>query len=184
MIAGPSGVGKGTIVDQLLTSEEDIELSVSCTTRAPRGQEEHGVNYFFLSDEEFDEKIQKDEFLEWANVHTKRYGTDAIYVNGKVAKGKIVLLEIDFQGVEQIIEKAKDAVTLFIEPPSMEELEKRLRGRGTESDEQIEGRMQVAREEMAHKHLFKYVVVNNSLDRAIEEVKNIIESERRERHGS
>lgn len=184
MIAGPSGVGKGTIVEQLLAAEEDIELSISCTTRVPRGHEEHGVNYFFLSDEQFEEKIEKDEFLEWANVHTKRYGTDAVYVNSKVAQGKIVLLEIDFQGVEQIVKKINNAVTIFIEPPSMDELEKRLRGRGTESEEQIAGRMQVAQEEMNHRDLFHYKVVNDSLDKAVTDVKNIIESERRKRYGS
>lgn len=179
VISGPSGVGKGTLIKKLLKDNKYIELSVSSTTRKPRPGEKHGVAYYFLSEEEFDSKIDNDEFIEWANVHTKRYGTEAQYVSQKVKAGKIVILEIDVQGARTVRDKVEDGLFIFITPPSIEELESRLRGRKTESEEQIQSRMNIALNELKDKDSFDHIVINDDLDKAANQLKNIIFSKGR-----
>lgn len=174
VISGPSGCGKGTIVERLLQKDADIELSISCTTRLPRGGEQDGVNYFFKTHEEFQKMIKDNAFLEYADVFGKCYGTPKEYVLGKLNQGKSVILEIDVQGAMQVVKNYPQAVTIFILPPSEEILLKRLRGRGTETDEQIEKRFGKARAEMEYAQQYGYRVVNDDLDVAVDEVRNII----------
>lgn len=173
VISGPSGAGKGTIVEQLL-SDGRYELSISCTTRAPRGQEKEGVNYFFKSKEEFERMIAEHKFLEYADVFGKYYGTPKDYVLDKLEQGKYVILEIDVQGALQVKENYPDALMIFILPPSEEVLLERLRGRRTETEEQVVKRFGKARAEMAFAEKYDYTVVNDDLRTAVDEVKNII----------
>lgn len=170
VISGPSGAGKGTLVNRLRTEVEDLWVSISATTRAPRDGEVEGVHYFFKTDEEFDELIATDGLLEWANVHGKRYGTPKAPVLEHIAAGGQVVLEIEPQGAFQVREKYPDCILVFIEPPSMEELEKRLVGRGTESPDQIAGRLEVAKVEMSRKVEYDVVVKNDDLDVATAEL--------------
>ena len=174
VISGPSGAGKGTIVDQLLKSGK-YELSISCTTRAPRGQEKEGVNYFFKSREEFERMISEHKFLEYADVFGCYYGTPKDYVLGKLGEGKNVILEIDVQGALQVKKNYPDAVMIFILPPSEEVLLARLRGRGTETEEQIGRRFGKARAEMELADQYDYSVVNDDLMTAVAEVREMIE---------
>ena len=174
VISGPSGCGKGTIVERLLQKDADIELSISCTTRLPRSGEQDGVNYFFKTHEEFQKMIKDNAFLEYADVFGKCYGTPKEYVLGKLNQGKSVILEIDVQGAMQVVKNYPQAVTIFILPPSEEILLKRLRGRGTETDEQIEKRFGKARAEMEYTQQYGYRVVNDDLDIAVDEVRDII----------
>lgn len=173
VISGPSGAGKGTIVGHLL-DDENIELSVSCTTRPPRPHEKDGVNYFFKRSDEFNNMVVSNSFLEHANVFGCQYGTPKDRVLERLEAGKHVILEIDVQGAMQVKGNYKDAVLIFIMPPSEEELLKRLRGRGTESERQIEQRIAQAREEMAVKDQYDHIVINDDLNQAIEEVQEII----------
>ncbi len=175
VISGPSGCGKGTIVDKLLQQDGSLQLSISATTRMPRGTEENGVNYFFKSQEEFEQMIRDQAFLEYADVFGKYYGTPKEYVLGKLKQGKNVILEIDVQGAMQVIKNYPEAVTIFILPPSEEVLLGRLKGRGTETEEQIMKRFGKAKAEMEYAQQYGYRVVNDDLDTAVAEVKNIID---------
>ncbi len=175
VIAGPSGVGKGTLVTELTKRSDAIWVSISATTRAPRPGEIDGVSYFFVSDEEFDRLVDSGQMLEWAIVHgSARYGTPRGPVEEAVASGKIAILEIDLAGARQVRQSAPEATQIFIAPPSSEELERRLRGRGTETPEQIERRLQTARVELEAEGEFAVVVVNDSVNRATDELLQII----------
>lgn len=187
MIAGPSGVGKGSVVRRLLdrdraegTNEERGRLaySVSVKTRAPRANERHGREYYFISDRAFDEMRRNDELLEWAPFVDHRSGTPRRFVEDSLAAGRDVILEIDVKGAEQVRNQVPDAVLIFLAPPSMDELERRLRGRGTEDDERLAGRLQTAAWEMTQRDWFDHVVVNDDLERAADEVAAIIEASR------
>ena len=175
VISGPSGVGKGTIVKPLMEKAHGCWLSVSATTRPPRPGEINGVHYHFVTDAEFDELVASDQMLEWAVVHGKhRYGTPRQPVLDAVAQGLIPILELDLSGARQIRHSLPEAVQIFIAPPSWEELEHRLRGRGTETEEQIERRLETARQEIAAESEFDYVVVNDEVARATAEILHII----------
>ncbi len=178
IVSGPAGVGKGTVCNALLDRDDDVVFSVSSTTRKPRVGELDGVNYNFIDKEDFEEKIEKGEFLEYAFVHTDYYGTSKSFVEDGIAKGKIVLLEIDVQGAIQVKDKHPEAVTIFILPPSMEELERRIVDRNTETKEQIERRMKNAYKEINLLDKYDYFVVNDDLDQAIEDINSIILAEK------
>lgn len=178
VISGPSGAGKGTLVSNLMSRRDGLWLSVSATTRMPRKGEQEGVSYFFLTDEQFDDLIENDGFIEWAHVHTNRYGTLRSVVEDKIASGTDVVLEIDAQGARQIRERYPDAVLIFIKAPDMQVLEKRLRDRGTETEEQIQVRLQTAKVEMQQEKYYNYSLVNDDLERATEELLGIVDAER------
>lgn len=175
IISGPSGAGKGTIVEQLL-KDGSYELSISCTTRKPRGQEREGVNYFFKTPEQFRKMIDENAFLEYADVFGCCYGTPKEYVLNKLSQGKNVILEIDVQGAVQVKENYPQAMMIFILPPSEEILLERLRGRGTETEEQIAKRFGKAKTEMAYADRYGYKVVNDDLMTAAEEIRSIIQN--------
>ena len=172
--AGASGVGKGTIMKKLLAADPNIRLSISATTRAPRKGEVNGREYYFVTREEFDGLIAKDGFLEHAEYVGNCYGTPKEPVFRMLDEGLDVFLEIELKGFLQIKESCPDCLSIFIVPPSFEELQARLEGRGTETPEVIAARLKTAREELEHHHLFDYVVVNDDVDRAVKEVLSII----------
>lgn len=167
VISGPSGVGKGTLVSKLLDMRDDVVLSISATTRSPRPGEVDGKNYFFLTKEKFKDFIDADGFIEWAEYASNFYGTPLDFVEEQLAAGKNVILEIEVQGAFQVKEKLPDATLIFIEPPSMDELERRIIGRGTESEDVIESRMRTARVEMERKMEYDIAVMNDDVDSAV-----------------
>jgi len=175
VISAPSGTGKGTVIKELLKLRPDFVFSVSATTRKPRPGETEGVEYQFLSHERFNEMINNDEFLEHANYIGEFYGTPVKPIIKNTESGTTVILDIEVQGAKQVMSKDIDALTIFIIAPDMEELEKRLRGRGTDSEEKIASRMERARQELEEKHHYDYIVVNDSASRAAEEILSIIE---------
>jgi len=175
VIAGPSGVGKGTVIRRLLELLPDLELSVSSTTRARREGEREGVDYRYVTDEEFDRLIRDGALLEWADIFGHhRSGTPAEPVVAARAAALDVVLEIDVQGARQVREKAPEAVLVFLAPPSLEELGRRLRTRGTENEAQIERRLEVAGRELQERPRFDHVVVNDDVERAAQEIAAII----------
>ena len=176
IITGPSGVGKGTVVKELLDRNKDIWLSISATTRNPRIGEKDGENYYFLSDEKFKDMIDKKEFLEWAQFAGNYYGTPLSTVNEKIEKGFIVLLEIEVEGAKQIKEKFPEALSIFLLPPSKAELEKRIRNRGTEKEEAIDRRLSRADYEIASSDEFDFVLTNHDVDETVKGVFKIIKS--------
>ena len=176
IITGPSGVGKGTVVKELLDKDKDIWLSVSATTRSPRMGEKDGENYYFISDEKFKDMIDKKEFLEWAQFAGNYYGTPISTVNEKIEKGFIVLLEIEVEGAKQIKEKFPEALSIFLLPPSKKELEKRIRNRGTEKEEAIDRRLRRADYEIASSEEFDFVLTNHDVDGTVKGVFKIIKS--------
>ena len=178
VFTGPSGTGKGTILGRVLAQDKKVFLSVSATTRAPREGERDGVHYYFLSREAFEEKIAQHAFLEHAQYVGNYYGTLEAPVNAQLEKGNDVVLEIEVQGAMQIHEKRPDAVMVFVAPPSMEELERRLCGRGTESEDKIRGRMETAEREMTFADRFDYIIVNDDLDKAVRDLLAIFAAER------
>ena len=177
VMSGFSGAGKGTIVKGLL-ADHDYFLSISCTTRAPREGEEHGREYFFVSREEFESMIKNDEMIEWAEYAGNYYGTPKKAVEDWLAEGKDVILEIEVQGGMQVKALFPDAVLLFVIPPSAEELLNRLRKRGTENETQIGLRFEQTVRETRYIKDYDYVILNDSVERAIDEVNRIIESQR------
>lgn len=187
VIAGPSGVGKGSVVRRLLDrdrhagSDDDqgrLAYSISVKTRAPRADERHGREYYFISEQAFDEMLRNEALLEWAPFVDHRSGTPRAFVEQSLAAGRDVILEIDVKGAEQVRSEVPGAVLIFLAPPSMDELERRLRGRGTEDDERIARRLDRAAWEMTQREWFDHVVVNDDLERAADEVAAIIEASR------
>jgi guanylate kinase len=174
VISAPSGAGKSTLVNALLAQDPKIVLSTSHTTRAPRGNEENGKAYFFTTEAEFIEKINRGLFLEWAQVHGNYYGTDKQLIETQLKKGFDVLLEVDWQGAEQIKKHFPHSVSIFILPPSLQILEQRLRGRGEDSAQAITRRLLAAGGEMSHVHDFDYVIVNDDLSKALDNLKAIV----------
>lgn len=175
VLAGPTAVGKGTVAAEIRKSHPEVWLSISATTRPPRPGEEQGVHYWFVSDDEFDSMIEKDELLEWAEVHgSARYGTPRKPVEEALAEGRPALLEIDLQGARQIRRSMPDAFLVFLAPPSWEELVRRLVGRGTETPEQRERRLESAREELAAESEFDATVVNGEIHEAVAELVELI----------
>ena len=175
-VSGPSGVGKGTIVKTILDRREDVVESVSCTTRAPREGEIHGKHYFFLSHEEFQRRIAEDDFLEYDEHFGNYYGTPKSFV-AETLKTKSVIMEIDVVGSLNAKKVFPECVLVMIVPPSIEELKKRLIGRGTEGKEEIEGRLARLVYEISQKDKYDYVIVNDDLETAIAEVCKIIDGE-------
>lgn len=175
--AGASGVGKGTIMKELLKSDSSIKLSVSATTRLPREGEVHGREYFFVTKEEFKQMIEEDGFLEYAQYCDNFYGTPKAYVDEMLQKGYNVFLEIELQGAQNILKLRPDAVSIFILPPSIEELERRLRDRGTETEDAINKRLAQAKVEIDHAKMYKYTVVNDDLNKAVKDVLEIVNKE-------
>jgi len=178
VVAAPSGAGKSSLVKALLELDSHVQPSVSHTTRAPRGQEKHGREYFFVSEAEFDAMVQADAFLEWAHVHQHRYGTSKKAIEERMAQGADVILEIDFQGALQVKTIFSNAVSVFILPPSWEELRARLERRGEDSPEVIALRLQNAAVEVAHVNQFDFVIINELFDRALFDLKAIVHSQR------
>ena len=176
VVSGPSGVGKGTLVALLRERLTRLGLTVSATTREPRPGEVDGVSYHFLDDAEFERRVGEGEFLEWAWVHGHRYGTLRSEVERVLAEGRSVVLEIDVQGALSVRASHPEAVLVFIEPPSPEELERRLRGRGTEDEASIERRLANARREMSYADRYDVRIVNDDLDRAVDELAHVIDS--------
>ncbi len=178
VLSGPSGSGKGTVLRELLKEEENIFLSVSATTRSPRPGEENGVHYFFLSREEFEAEIANDGMLEHACYCENYYGTPKKPVFDRCDNGQDVILEIEVQGAMQVLEKQKEAVSIFIMPPSLTELRERLIGRQTEDMETVERRLATALEEMKYAKQYDYIVVNDSIQEAVKDIKAILQAEK------
>jgi guanylate kinase len=178
IISGPSGAGKGTLVDRVVARVPRVWVSVSATTRQPRPGEVYGEDYLFLSPEDFQQRIDEGDFLEWAEVHGNRYGTLRSSVEARLAEGYDVILEIDPQGALQVKEIMPDAVLVFIVAPSFEELERRIRRRGAETDEQVKTRLATAVRELALVDTYDHVVENDDVARATDELACIIESNR------
>lgn len=179
VVSGFSGAGKGTIMKELLRRYDNYALSISATTRAPRVGEEHGREYFFITNEEFDDMIAKDAFIEYARYVEHSYGTPKDYVLNQMAAGKDVILEIEIQGALKVKEQYPDAVLLFVLPPSGEVLKQRLIGRGTETEEVINARLARATQESEGIEAYDYVVVNDILDECVEEVHDLIQCQHR-----
>lgn len=174
VISAPSGAGKSTLVKALLAHDAQLVLSISHTTRAPRGHEKNGGAYFFVDEATFTQKVENQEFLEWAKVHGNSYGTDRQFIETHLAQGHDVLLEIDWQGAKQIKQNFTQAVCIFILPPSLKDLEERLYKRGEDSPSVIARRLLAAGHEMSHVSEFDYVVVNQELDKALAELRAIV----------
>lgn len=178
VVSGPSGAGKGTICKRLVELCPDIVVSVSVTTRKPRAGETDGKDYFFISREKFEEMIENDEFIEYAEVYGNYYGTPRKYVEVNLEKGRDVLLEIDIQGALQVKEKFQEGVFVFILPPSMEELKNRIISRGTESEKEILRRFEAAYKEINYVSRYNYFIINDEVDRAVEKLRAIIIAEK------
>ena len=174
VISGSSGVGKGTVIKEFLNKHPEFRLSISCTTRGKREGEEHGVNYFFLTPEEFKECISKDEFLEWAEFSGNHYGTRTAFVEGCLKNGENLILEIDTKGALNVKKIMPEAELIFIAPPSIKELEARLRGRHTESEEAIQKRLASIKLEIENSKHFDYKVVNDKVENAVRELEKIM----------
>lgn len=178
VVAAPSGAGKSTLVNALLEREPAISLSVSHTTRPPRPGEQYGRHYYFVERAEFEREIAEGIFLEHAEVHGNLYGTSCEKVDALLAQGRDVLLEIDWQGAAQIRRSKPDCVSVFILPPSRVELERRLRGRGSDTPEVIERRLANSRGEIAHAREFDYIIVNDRFEDALDELQSIVRAVR------
>lgn len=178
IFTGPSGVGKGTILtDFFKKADNNIVYSVSNTTRKPRDGEINGMHYFFVTKEEFEQLIKEDAFLEYAIYSGNYYGTNKKFVDEKINSGKSVLLEIELQGALEVMKKRPDAVTVFIKPPTFEELEKRLRGRHSEDEETIKKRLEAAKEELRNSDKFHYTIENKVVEKAVDELIDIYNKE-------
>ena len=174
VISGSSGVGKGTVIKEFLNKHPEFRLSISCTTRGKREGEVHGVNYFFLSPNEFKECISNNEFLEWAEFSGNHYGTKKAFVNDCLNNGANLILEIDTKGALNVKKIMPEAELIFIAPPSLEELEARLRGRHTETEEAIQKRLASIKLEIENSKQFDYRVVNDTVENAVKELEKIM----------
>tara|TARA_B100001094_G_scaffold36171_1_gene30275 strand:+ start:473 stop:1084 length:612 start_codon:yes stop_codon:yes gene_type:complete len=175
IFAAPSGAGKSSLINKIIERDlNNFELSISATTRAQRDGETHGKDYFFISDNEFNELKNSEAFIEYAVVHGHQYGTLKSFINEKLETGTNIVLDIDVQGFKQIKEVIKDTISIFIIPPSIEELSKRLTMRGLDSDETIKERLINAKTELKSAELFDYIVLNQDFDKALEEISSII----------
>ena len=177
VVTGPSGVGKGTLIRALRERVPELELAVSATTRGARPGEQHGVDYWFISDADFDERVAAGDFVEHATYSGKRYGTLRSELDRRTQAGVPVVLEIELQGARQVRETMPEAIQIFVEPPSQDALRARLIGRGTDDPEQIEARLRTAREELAAKDEFPHVVCNDRLEDAVAALERIVTSE-------
>ena len=190
VVAAPSGAGKTTLVRLLFENDPEIRVSISTTTRAPRPGEEDGREYHFVDVESFLEMVSRGEFLEWAEVHGNYYGTSKRWIEAQMSAGTDVLLEIDWQGAQQVRKSFPQAVGIFILPPSLEALKQRLSGRGTDSAEIIARRIAAARDEMRHVDEFDYVIINDDLQRALGNLISVVSASRlqyktqRQRHAA
>ena len=180
ILAAPSGAGKSSLIRALLErhSHDSMQVSVSCTTRAPRPGEVDGVHYHFLSEAEFKAKIDNNEFYEWAHVFGNYYGTSRVYIEQTLAQGIDVFLDIDWQGARQVREANLHTQSIFIVPPSLDVLEQRLRSRGQDSEEVIANRMAKAKAEMSHFHEFDYLLVNDKFDQTLTQLEHIVFAQR------
>ena len=178
VVAAPSGAGKSSLVKALLELDSHLTLSVSHTTRAPRGQEQDGREYWFVDEPEFRAMVQRDEFFEWAQVHGKLYGTSRLAIQERLANGEDVVLEIDWQGAQQIKRLFPQTVTIFILPPSWDQLRLRLLRRGEDGPEVIEQRMANAHEEVAHAREFDFDIINSLFETALFDLKTVVHSQR------
>jgi guanylate kinase len=178
VVAAPSGAGKSSLVNALLELDSNVQPSVSHTTRAPRGQEKHGREYFFASQQEFDAMVNGGAFVEWAHVHGHRYGTSKKMIEERMSQGSDVVLEIDYQGGLQIKKMYANAILIFILPPSWEELRSRLERRGEDAPDIIDLRMQNAALEMAQAKEFDFVIINEVFERALFDLKTIVHAQR------
>ncbi|MBU1195180.1 MAG: guanylate kinase [Proteobacteria bacterium] len=177
IISAPSGAGKSTLIRQVLKRFDTLSYSISHTTRSPRKNEVNGQDYFFITAQEFEEKIDQGDWLEWAKVHDHYYGTSKAFVNESLEKGQNLILDIDVQGAKQILDAGIKAVTIFIMAPSFDILAQRLKDRGTDTRAVIEKRLENARREIEQKELYQYCVVNDDLDEAIASMCRIFENE-------
>ncbi|PKM83740.1 MAG: guanylate kinase [Firmicutes bacterium HGW-Firmicutes-13] len=178
ILSGPSGVGKGTVCSLLASKNRNLYFSISMTTRPPRPNEQNGVSYFFVSEEEFKKLIENDSFLEWAKVYGHYYGTPRSYVSSHIMKGKDVLLEIDTQGANKIKTYFPDEIFIFLLPPSLQELKRRIMERGTELPAKIEERYTASFLEIKEVKNYDYIAINDSPERAAEQIAAIIEAEK------
>ncbi len=175
IISGPSGAGKSTIIGTILRKRPQFRYSISYTTRLPRGNEQDGVDYHFISEAAFRKKIEAGELAEWAEVHGRLYGTSATYIEEVLAVGQDVLLDIDVQGAKRLFSKYPEAISVFVAAPDRAELRKRLMKRGTDSPEAVERRLKDAEEEMAQAHLYDHVLVNDDLNQTVSGLEAILE---------
>lgn len=178
VLSGPAGAGKGTVLKKAFEGLDGLAYSVSCTTRAPRPGEVDGVSYYFMDEETFKKMAAEGLFLEWANVHGHRYGTRKDVVEKALSSGRDIVLEIDVQGAAKVKEKMPEAVMTFIQPPSFEELERRLKGRGTECEADVERRLADARIEMSQAGKYDHLIINDTVDKAAEEFIKIVKQYR------
>lgn len=181
VITAPSGTGKTTIYRRVLNRKQDLVFSVSYTTRKKREDEEEGVDYFFIDNETFNRMREREEFLEWAVVHNDLYGTEKSQVIRILTRGKICILDLDVQGALNVMKQYPDAVTIFIKPPSMKELERRLKKRGTEGEEIVRVRLRNAEKELEYARFFQYIIVNDKVENAVKKLEEIIETEIKKR---
>ena len=178
VVSGPSGAGKTTVLNRVLSELKDIRFSVSHTTRIPRSGESDGVEYHFVSRREFERLIGEGAFLEWAEVHGELYGTARGEYDRAMREGVDLLLDIDVKGADQVVQKFDDAVTVFVIPPSYADLERRLRGRGPDDEASFQRRLAVAGEEMSHFRKYQYAIVNLDLEASVEGLKTLIRASR------
>lgn len=178
VVSAPSGAGKNTVLREALRRDAELALSITATTRAPRPGEADGVDYVFLSAEEFDRRIAEGAFVEWADVHGHRYGTLREPLDRLLASGRDAVLQIDVQGMRSLRASGLPVVTIFLAPPSLDELERRLRDRGTERENTIRLRLENARRELAARDEYDYVVVNDVVDHAVDRLLAIVAAER------
>ena len=174
VVSGPSGAGKSTLVRRLLATVPDLDFSVSCTTRPARAGERNGVDYHFVDETEFDRRERAGEFLEWARVHGRRYGTSAREVDRSLAAGHDILLDVDTQGARSVRSRRPEAVLVFILPPGREALVSRLRGRGMEDEEEMQRRLRNALGEIRQGDLYDYLIVNDDEERALAALQSIV----------